>query len=299
MFPNVRLMIVAVLASIMGISCALALFAEFRVSHDSFLRASNATAPLQLGSHDAAPALVVNTAAPFEFRFQANLPPPAVVEAAPRSLAPEHEAGIEAPPGLPAAESLPEPASSPATATDAAETAATIGSSPEPAVPPAPPVSVPANVPVVASAPEPAAPPASPENAPGPQQLTATGSVAGAAADLATRTPTAARPVKATKAEPESKVPPQSAKSPAPSRNARAMLRRRPVVARRYRRSRPSTSTQSIGQNFGAGQPAYQWTLQSGLQSPQPVRRRVVIRRVRPSRRPAATAAPQTTAAGN
>ena len=36
MFPNVRLMIVAVLASIMGISSALGLFAEFRVSRDSF-----------------------------------------------------------------------------------------------------------------------------------------------------------------------------------------------------------------------------------------------------------------------
>ena len=34
MFPNIRLMIVAVLASILGISCALGLFAEFRVSHE-------------------------------------------------------------------------------------------------------------------------------------------------------------------------------------------------------------------------------------------------------------------------
>lgn len=54
MFPNLRLMIVAVLASILGISCALGLFAEFRVSHNSFLRESNASAPLQLGVSDAA-----------------------------------------------------------------------------------------------------------------------------------------------------------------------------------------------------------------------------------------------------
>ena len=77
MFPNLRLMVVAVLASILGISCALGLFAEFRVSHDSFLRESNASTPLQLGSGDAAaPGRVVNTAAPFEFRFQAPPPPP-------------------------------------------------------------------------------------------------------------------------------------------------------------------------------------------------------------------------------
>ena len=78
MFPNLRLMVVAVLASILGISCALGLFAEFRVSHDSFLRELNASTPLQLGSSDAAPpGRVVNTAAPFEFRFQAPPPPAA------------------------------------------------------------------------------------------------------------------------------------------------------------------------------------------------------------------------------
>ncbi|MGB7034758.1 MAG: hypothetical protein WBD71_04460, partial [Xanthobacteraceae bacterium] len=70
MFPNVRLMIVAVLASIMGISCALGLFAEFRVSHDSFLRESNAGAPLQLGLSGAG--TIMNTPTTFETRFQAR-----------------------------------------------------------------------------------------------------------------------------------------------------------------------------------------------------------------------------------
>ena len=72
MFPNLRLMIVAVLASIMGIGCALGLFAEFRVSRNSFVRESNADAPLQLGSNDLAPAALVNGPATFGFRFQAN-----------------------------------------------------------------------------------------------------------------------------------------------------------------------------------------------------------------------------------
>ena len=92
MFPNIRLMIVAVLASILGISCALGLFAEFRVSHDSFLRESNASAPIQLGANDAAPARVMNTAVPFEFRFQA---PPAAAETAGRTIISENAAAVE------------------------------------------------------------------------------------------------------------------------------------------------------------------------------------------------------------
>lgn len=79
MFPNVRLMIVAVLASIMGISCALGLFAEFRVSRDSFLRESNASAPLQLSANGST-AAVVNTAAPLGFRFETQ-PPTAALQA--------------------------------------------------------------------------------------------------------------------------------------------------------------------------------------------------------------------------
>jgi hypothetical protein len=96
MFPNLRLMIVAVLASILGIICALGLFAEFRVSHDSFLRESNASAPLQLGVNDGAPARLANAAAPFEFRFQAQ-PPPAVIEAAARPELPDRAAVVDAP----------------------------------------------------------------------------------------------------------------------------------------------------------------------------------------------------------
>lgn len=78
MFPNVRLMIVAVLASIMGISCALGLFAEFRVSHNSLLRKSNAGSPLQFNAGGSG-AAVIDTAASFEVRFQAQPGPHAVI----------------------------------------------------------------------------------------------------------------------------------------------------------------------------------------------------------------------------
>jgi hypothetical protein len=56
MFPNLRLLVVAVLAAIAGISCGLALFATFRVNHEPLMRFSEGGAPLQL-AFDNRPAL--------------------------------------------------------------------------------------------------------------------------------------------------------------------------------------------------------------------------------------------------
>jgi hypothetical protein len=142
MFPNIRLMIVAVLASILGISCALGLFAEFRVSHDSFLRESNANAPMQLGANDAAPARVMNTAMPFEFRFQAS---PAAAEIAARTIIFEHAAAVEpapvAPVVTPMVVTAPETAAPPALPISSASVAET------------PPVNSPAPGPALAAPP--------------------------------------------------------------------------------------------------------------------------------------------------
>jgi hypothetical protein len=112
MFPNVRLMIVAVLASIMGISCALGLFAEFRVSHDSLLRESTGS-PLQFGA-SRPNAAVIDTAASFEVRFQAQPGPRAVVAdvsnpAPVRAAAPTGATGAPGPQLAPAAASVPAP----------------------------------------------------------------------------------------------------------------------------------------------------------------------------------------------
>jgi len=41
MFPNIRLTIVALLASVVGIGCGLALFAAFRVNREPFAHLSN------------------------------------------------------------------------------------------------------------------------------------------------------------------------------------------------------------------------------------------------------------------
>src|SRR5690242_12830911 len=49
MFPNVRLTVVAILATIAGIGCGLGLFATFRVNHEPLARLAEGSPPLQLG----------------------------------------------------------------------------------------------------------------------------------------------------------------------------------------------------------------------------------------------------------
>ena len=54
MFPNVRLMVVAVLAAIAGIGCGLGLFATFRVNHEPLARLAEGGPPMQLAFVDLA-----------------------------------------------------------------------------------------------------------------------------------------------------------------------------------------------------------------------------------------------------
>ena len=54
MFPNVRLMAVAILAAITGISCGLGLFATFRVNHEPLARLAEGSPPLQLALNNRA-----------------------------------------------------------------------------------------------------------------------------------------------------------------------------------------------------------------------------------------------------
>jgi hypothetical protein len=280
MFPNVRLMIVAVLASILGISCALGLFAEFRVSHDSFLRESNASTPLQLGSNDGAPGRIVNTAAPFEFRFQAP-PPPAAVEALGSPQTPDRAAVVETPQLAPGPAPESEPAANPTAAVNAPSAAPDVAAEP---------ATVPASLDHATEAPNPAATGSiadqnSQPDAPQDRQQDAKPKTAG---DLAARTPAASPSTEVT--APKSAIAPASPAAAAPEKRKRVTLRRRPIIVRRIQRTRQAA------QDFSTMQPAFQWTLQSGIQSPQPVRRRVIIMRVRPVRKPVVqTTTPQTT----
>jgi hypothetical protein len=56
MFPNVRLMIAAVLASVVVLTCGFGIFAAFRVSHEPLGRAQPVGAPMQLVADYTAPA---------------------------------------------------------------------------------------------------------------------------------------------------------------------------------------------------------------------------------------------------
>jgi hypothetical protein len=55
MFPNVRLLIAAVVASVVALSCGFALFATFRVNHEPLSRLAAGAAPLQLAAGNPIP----------------------------------------------------------------------------------------------------------------------------------------------------------------------------------------------------------------------------------------------------
>jgi hypothetical protein len=85
MFPNVRLMIAAVAASVVALSCGFGLFAAFRVNHEPLARLQSA--PLQLVVGNAAPqSLLLAAIAPAEHaelgRASTVAVPPSVVPAA-------------------------------------------------------------------------------------------------------------------------------------------------------------------------------------------------------------------------
>jgi len=113
MFPNVRLMIVAILASIFGISFGLGLFAVFRVNHEPFALLSAATVTPQLAFDSTAPRSAMAT--PFGVRFQLDAPQSRV--AAPTAdTAPSGRDDGAAPQPAPAAASEPDSPSAPSSA---------------------------------------------------------------------------------------------------------------------------------------------------------------------------------------
>jgi len=70
MFPNVRLMIVAILAAIAGIGCGLGLFATFRVNHEPLARLAEGSPPLQLALDNRGPGS--DARVPLEARLPVN-----------------------------------------------------------------------------------------------------------------------------------------------------------------------------------------------------------------------------------
>ena len=282
MFPNVRLVILAVFASIMGISFALGLFAEFRVSHNSVVRESNVSAPLQLGSNDAAPLAVVNTAATFSIRLPATAPRLGTLAATERGAETEiAKPSTAAPPAA-------EPATPPASSASAPAVDAVIAPAPAPAAPPTSSASAPATAPLIAPSPEPAPPPASSASAPATAPLIALAPEPSTPPASSASAPATA-PLIAPASEPAA---PASANPSEPGKSVALPPQRR---ARHLQRPRSFARRDSL---YPSNQPIYQWTYQSGLQSPHPVQRRRIIKRVRPARNNVGEkTAPQSTAA--
>lgn len=125
MFPNVRLMIAALVASVVALSCGFGVFAAFRVNHEPLVRLPPAAAPLQLLAGNTA-SVVAAAAEPFDHRFQ--IMPPQSAAPATDSPTPERDDrdGVESAPAASAV--LPERAAA------GAEEPAAVASSTETAV---------------------------------------------------------------------------------------------------------------------------------------------------------------------
>jgi hypothetical protein len=71
MFPNVRLMIAAVAASVVALSCGFGVFAALRVNHEPLARLPSVAAPAQFIADNPAPtAVTIAAQEPFDSRFQ-------------------------------------------------------------------------------------------------------------------------------------------------------------------------------------------------------------------------------------
>ncbi len=133
MFPNIRLMIAAIVASIVALSCGFGVFAAFRVNHEPLVRLPPVSAPLQLIAGNTG-SVGVAEAEPFDHRFQTSPPESAARPAEPPTPWRDDREGVETAPADSAA--VPErgvvAAGEPAAAAPATESAVGPGA---PAVP--------------------------------------------------------------------------------------------------------------------------------------------------------------------
>jgi hypothetical protein len=304
MFPNVRLIVVAILAAIAGIGCGLGLFATFRVNHEPLARLAEGSPPMQLAFDNRA--LVSDARAGIELRLPVTgvakimtvpvivpTPEPAIEEqaAADSPVAVQTASVEQADAGIEAADRS--STASPAVAVqtelsavnpEAADAVSTQPSGMNPKAVDA--IPIPQEVVATAQDQAAAAPPAAPPN--GEQ----TAAISAAAPDQEpAATPTKAAETKVAK--------PKARASVAPARRAIKTVRpRRPVATvaaqSAYPYSQPTYSQPVYSQQIYS-QPSYTW-IDGAAQAAQPVKR-VQIQRSRTAKpakqaKPAAQAAP-------
>jgi len=102
MFPNIRLMIAAMVASIVALSCGFGVFAAFRVNHEPLVRLPPVTAPLQLIAGNTA-SVAVAAAEPFDRRVQTSPPQSTARPTEPPTLRRDDREGVESAPAASAA----------------------------------------------------------------------------------------------------------------------------------------------------------------------------------------------------
>jgi hypothetical protein len=280
MFPNIRVMIAALLASVAGISCGLGALAAFRVNHQPFTRMQSANPPLQLAFGTGLTDEVTDgRPAPFDVRFQvisrppiqpalaglSNAAPPATaanpvgdqqarLETKPQPNEPAHQDGDVAP----ISSLVATPVSAAVTAVDRSAPAETAAADGKPAAAEASPAD-----PVTAAKTENAA-----SVEPRPAPLAASDSGESAKPNLRPATPV-------------------SAEKEAP---------RHIVKLHRRRRPRPATAAAAPNQNFGSPIPQFQWqgsaleTPPTASQMPPPLKH-VIAKRHRPVKKAVAGAA--------
>jgi len=108
MFPNVRLLIAAVVASVVALSCGFALFATFRVNHEPLSRLATGAAPLQLAAGNPMPSAALPAPADsFGNRFPVHQADIAGASAEATPPQPEHDDSVE-PPSAVASTAAPE-----------------------------------------------------------------------------------------------------------------------------------------------------------------------------------------------
>jgi hypothetical protein len=98
MFPNVRLLIAAVVASIVALSCGFGMFAAFRVNHEPLNRLAAGAAPLQLAARSPMPSAAMPALADsFGNRFPLHQADSAGASTEVTSRQPEHDDSVEPP----------------------------------------------------------------------------------------------------------------------------------------------------------------------------------------------------------
>ncbi len=311
MFPNVRVMMAAIFASVVVLICGFGMFAVFRVGHEPLVRLPPATAPLQLIAHSDATPSQVAAGEPFDRRFQISAPQSAGdATASPMRKRDRHD-GVQS---RPAAAAVPEPGAAAAVGTEA------VGGSTEsaasPAAPPIEEFGVRTVTPTadaharVASEPAPAPAAAADADAPPllsqetavaeagretkpPGAAAATGEPAAAVApSVAAIEPPTDQALAAEQTKPESELAPASVTKAAQEAAHKTVrkaavkgTKRTRVAARTYRarRQRASTvaqsDTQTINQNSTSAQPNFRTAPQAFQTQPARVRRSRVTSR--------------------